>query len=178
MACALHSQILNTLLAIAVLYTFWIFLFVFALHSRCTHWTHFHHAQKLNMHTLQTHKAPTHFCTERTLRMVFLHFSESCPGSVSCSISAMQDPLKLKSSGSRGTVPHGCGTGTVSVIKCIFFSNRLWKASFVERWREIDFLWSAIARSSWNLEVLPQETERRNDPFLIRITIVAPICVF
>ena len=73
------------------------------------------------MHTLQTHKAPTHFCTERTLQMVFLHFSESCPGSVSCSISAMQDPLKLKSSGSRGTVLHGCGTGTVSVIKCMFF---------------------------------------------------------
>lgn len=143
---------------------------IFALHSRCKHWT------------FQTHKAPTHFCIERTLQMAFLHSFDSWPGSVSCSISAMQDLLKLKSSGSRSIVLHECGTGTAhSVIKCnLFFLT-------AQRFRlSKDDGKSTFSEMPWpghpeNLKVRPREaTERRNDPFRIRITIVtvSPSCVF
>lgn len=157
----------------SILYTIWIFLLqTLNTFSWCTH--------TLNMHALQTHKAPTHFCIERTLQMAFLHSFDSWPGSVSCSISAMQDLLKLKSSGSRSIVLHECGTGTAhSVIKCNLFFVTAQRFRLSKDDRKSTFSEVSCPGHPENLKVRPrEETERRNDPFRIRITRVAPSCVF
>ena len=170
-ACLIYSQIQNALL-VPYSYTIWIFLLFIPCSPR---------TRTLNMHTLQTQKAPTHFCIERTLQMAFLHSFDSWPGSVSSSISAMQDLLKLKSSGSRSTVLHECGT----LQPLIRWSNVTFFFVTAQRFRlSKDDGKSTFSEVPWpghpeNLKVRPrEETERRNDHFRIRITRVSPSCVF
>ena len=154
---------------------------IFALHSRCKHWTHFHHALIHWTCTHCKHIKPPHTsalsepCKWLSFILSILDREAFHLPSVQCRI--------CWSSNQAGRVVPCCMN--VELEPLIRWSNVTFFLVTAKRFRlSKDDGKSTFSEVPWpghpeNLKVRPrEETKRRNDPFHIRITRVAPSCVF